>query len=291
MSLALFGSTKSVTFECVFKSGAWKTLGTLYRCEVQNAVNITSLDAAQIDSISGVHLPGYNNDNIEAFTLGKGQIHYFPRDLNKFFKNLKGIEIYSTGQKEVHQRDLKDFPKLMSLYLYTNNLEILEENLFEFNPNLELIYIGITKITHIDPHVFDKLIKLKTLYLISNTCINTYTSNSQTAVQNIIRTVQLQCTNLVYSNLEQQVKYLEFESQFLNSESLKDKIENLENEIKNSQFPNFFGENLKILNADLIKKVTISRINDVNDKMVDQATKISRIEDKLEQIIELINNN
>jgi len=91
--------------------------------------------------------------------------------------------------------------------------------------------------------------------------------------------------------LEQQVKYLEFESKFLNSESLKDKIENLENQIKNSKFPNFFRENLKILNADLIKKVTIFTINDANDKLVVQDSEISRIEEKLDEIIEMINNN
>jgi len=291
MSLALFGSTQSVSFECKYSSSGWGSLGTIYKCVVQNIVNITSLDEAQIDSIYGTHLTGYNNDNVEGFSVAQGQIHYFPSDLNKFFKNLKGISISSTGLKEIHQRDLKDFPKLMNLYLYSSDLEIIEENLFEFNPNLDLMSLNTNKITHIDPHVLDRLLKLKTLYIFQNTCINMATSNNQTALQNIIRTAQLQCTNLVYSNLEQQVKYLEFESQFLNSESLKDKIENLENGIKNSQFPNFFGENLKILNADLIKKITNSRINDANDKLVVQDSKITRIEEMLEEIIELINNN
>jgi len=39
------------------------------------------------------------------------------------------------------------------------------------------------------------------------------------------------------------------------------------------------------------KTVTIFRINDVNDKLVVQDSKISRIEEKLDQIIEMINNN
>jgi len=270
---------------------AWGYLGKTYVCYIQNTVNITSPDAATIDSISGTHLAGYNNDNVEAITIGKGQIHYFPRGFNKFFKNLRGIEISSTGLKEIHQRDLKDFPKLVALYLYNSNSEILEENLLQFNPNLEWISLHSNKITHIDPKVFVNLIKLKTLQLHKNTCIDMYASKNSTAIQNIIRTAQLQCTNLIYSNLEQQVKYLEFESQFLDSENLKKKLENLENQIKNSKFPNFFRENLKILNADLIKKVTIFTINDANDKLVVQDSKISRIGDKLKQIIEMMNNN
>ena len=292
MSLALFGSTQSVSFQCQYNLDGWGFLGTLYYCNIVNAVSITSPDAAQIDSISGTHQFGRDNDNVEAFNVeNKGQINYFPRGLNKFFKNLKAIQIYNNVLKEIHQRDLKDFPKLMGLSLRTNNLEILEENLFEFNPNLEFIDLWSNKITHIDPHVFSNLIKLHSLFVFQNPCISMYITDNSTAIQNIIRAAQLQCTNLVYSNLEQQVKYLEFESNFLNSENLKENLENLENLIKNSKFSNFFRENLKIFNAELIKKVTIFTINDANDKLMVQDSKISRIEEKLEQIIELFNNN
>jgi len=262
MSLALFGSTQSATFQCQYYNADWGTLGKIYICNVLNAVNITSLDAAQVDSITGTHLAGYNNDNVVAFQVfDKGQINYFPRDLNKFFQNLKGIYIGNTGLKEIHQSDLRDFPKLTNLYLYTSNMEILEENLFEFNPNLDYIYLLSNKISHIDSKVFDKLIKLKTLYLNTNPCINMAAINNQTAVQNVIKTAQASCTNLDYLNLEQKVKYLEFESKNLNSADLNAKIKNLENEIKNSRFANFFQEKLQSLNATVIQKDTLFGIN------------------------------
>jgi len=133
MSLALFGSSQSASFECRYLSGEWSDIGTIYWCEVQNAVNITSLDAAQVDDISGTHKTGYNNDNVEGFRVYyKAQIHYFPRGLNKFFKNLKVIYISNMGLKEVHQSDLKHFPKLQLLTLLGNKLEIIEENLLDF---------------------------------------------------------------------------------------------------------------------------------------------------------------
>jgi len=178
MSLALFGSTQSVSFECQFTRNGWGPLGEIYKCEVQNTVNITSPDAAQIDSITGTHLPGYNNDNVESFHISyQDQVHYFPRGLNNFFKNLREIAIRTTGLKEVHQSDLKDFPKLLNLHLWNNKIEILEKNLFEFNPNLDYIFLESNKISHIDPNVFDKLLKLNDLWLRSNTCINMGTSN------------------------------------------------------------------------------------------------------------------
>ena len=190
---ALFGSSQSAYFQCRYFSTK------VYWCDVQNYVNITSLDSATVDSISGTHKAGYNNDNVEAFSANQiGQIYYFPRGLNKFFKNLKKISIINTGLKEIHQSDLKDFPKLKHLYLYYNNLTKIEENLFNYNPNLELISLSFNKISNINPNVFDKLKKLKNLYFNSNPCINMYAWNSPTAVKDIITTAQVNCTNSNY---------------------------------------------------------------------------------------------
>jgi len=269
MFLALFGSSQSASFQCGFAVNTWGYLGTVYRCDVPNSVNITSLDAVQVDDISGTHVAGYNNDNVEAFDISKrGPIHYFPHGINKFFTNIKGIAIRETGLKEIHQSDLKDFPKLVELWLYFSDLEILEENLFEFNPNLNLIELSSNKIKHIDPKVFDNLIKLKTLNLVSNKCIDMF-AHDPIQFQNIIKTAQAQCTNLDYSNLEQKVKYLELESKFLNSENLREKFENLENLIKNSKFPNFFQEKLQNLNAVLNEK-------EIKDQFFDIISAITR---------------
>jgi len=255
MSLVLFGSTQSVSIECQYATPvSWGSLGKRYVCYVTNNVSITSLEAAQVDSITGTHQDGYNNDNVDAISITQKQIHYFPRGLNNFFKNLRGIEIHDTGLKEIHQSDLKDYPKLMNLYLYFNNLEIIEENLFEFNPNLEAISFWSNKISHVDPNVFDILTKLKSLSIGSETCIKMGVDNNPAGVQNLIATARAQCTNLDYSSLEQKVKYLEFESRILDSETLNEKLESLENEIKNSKFANFFHEKLACLYAVVIQK-------------------------------------
>jgi len=164
--------------------------------------------------------------------------------------------------------------------------------------------------------VFSNLIKLKYLYLGSNTCINLVASNNSTLVQEIIKTAKAKCTNSDYSNLEQKVKNLQTESKNLNSENFKREIENLENEIKNSKYSNFFQENLKELKAGLVEKKKLefldaitaivknssiemcsaleSKVDDLNNKLMVQDIKISRIEQKLEHIInaiEMINKN
>jgi len=266
--LAIFDTSESTSFHCEYP-GEYLVedpveypveyqidqfdYGSLYNCDVQNYINIISLDAAQVDAISGTHKAGYNNDNVENLNIKQGKIHYFPRGLNKIFKNLKAIEISGTGLKEIHQSDLKDFPQLKKLWLATNDLEILEENLFEFNPNLELVSLSSNKISLIDPNVFSKLTSLNALYLGSNTCIN-MGANNPTEVKNIIKTVKAQCINSDFPLLEQKVKNLEIESENLNFENFKEKLENLENEIKKSKFPNTFHRRLQDLKVVQDKK-------------------------------------
>jgi len=285
MSLALFGSSQSSSFQCEYNNADWSIFGKVYWCNVQNAVNITTLDAAQIDSITGTHLAGYNNDNVEAIQVyNRGQIHYFPRGVNNFFKNLKGIRIESSGLKELHQSDLKGYPKLMVLWLYGNNLEILEENLFEFNPNLEFISLNTNKISHIEPNVFAKLTKLKYLYLDSNPCINMYAINNPTEVQNVITTARAQCINSDYSNLEKKVKNLQIESMFLSSENFKEKLENLENEIKKSKFSNTFHRRMQDLKAAQVKKAQDTTTEAPKNPENSQFETCSALESKLTNI-------
>ncbi|XP_070501523.1 uncharacterized protein [Chironomus tepperi] len=63
-----------------------------------------------------------------------------------------------------------------------------------------------------------------------------------------------QCINSNYFKLEQKVNNLEAESSALSSEQLKEKLEKLENEVKNSKFPNFFQSKLQGIRADQAKK-------------------------------------
>jgi len=216
MTLSLFGSTQSVTFECEFENIEYiepNLDGNSYVCEVQNSINITSLDDAVVDGISGEHLSGYDNDDVVAFiAFEEGQMHYFPRGLDKFFKNLKEIYILNTGLKEIHQSDLKPFPKLENLYLSENQLEKIEENLFEFNPNLKVIDLTSNRISYIHPNVFDKLTKLTELYIYGNNCYD------PTELQNIISTTKVQCSN---PNLEEKVNNVEIQSKNSNSNNLK----------------------------------------------------------------------
>ncbi|CAG9810515.1 unnamed protein product [Chironomus riparius] len=182
------------------------------------------------------------------------QAPYFPRGLSKVFPNLKGIQLYKTGLKEVHQHDLIDFPNLLNLFLHGNQLEVLEKGLFDFNPLVQELYLSYNKISYIDFDAFAKLTKLSSLVLNGNLCINLSAVNTPSNVGNVVATAKAQCTSAEYSALELKVNNLENESANLTSVALKDKLDILENEVKVSKFSNTFARRIQDLRALQAKK-------------------------------------
>jgi len=240
--------------ECEYKYNTWNVVGSLYTCYVTKGITITSLDTAYVNSTTGSHQSGHNNDNVNYLYINSVTISYFPRGLDAIFKNLKGIYFHINGFKEIHQSDLKPFPKLIEfLVILSYQLEILEEGLFDFNPDLEYVNLHTNKITHIDPKVFDSLPKLRKLYLSSNTCINK-DSYDRTAVLNLIKELKTMCNNSDYSILDQKLKFLESESKSLNFSDFKEELENLESKINSSKFVNFYQTKLQNLKIILDKK-------------------------------------
>lgn len=294
MSLMKLSSLEPITFEYECYFGTWGTLGTIYRCNVKNEVNLLSQNESEVQNVTGTHQDGYNNDNVVGFSINNnGQIHFFPRGLTKFFKNLKGIQIARTGLKEIHQNDLKEFPELVNLHLWSSDLEIVEANLFKFNPKLDFVNLNDNKISHIDPLAFEGLAKMKSLSLWNNSCIDMGTSKNLTAVQSILKLAEVQCVNSDYSKLDQQVKDLKDQSKNLNSATLKKTLENLENQVKNSNFFNFFQQELQELKAIQAKRVKQEEIMDTIlafqgiikiDTCSSLEVKLAKVEGQIEEI-------
>ena len=90
---------------------------------------------------------------------------------------------------------MKPFPKLIYLSLHQNNIEIIEDGLFDFNPNLEVITLSNNRISHIDQFVFDNLVKLAYLGFDANPCINMEARASQAMVRDIVKITKSKCIN------------------------------------------------------------------------------------------------
>jgi len=272
--LLSFGiSSSSVNIGCGFGfGGAYTAVGNVYRCITSGSLSITTKESAQVSGVSGTHESFKSNKNVEGFRIDGGTIYYFPKGLEKFFGNLKMIYINPCQLKEIHQSDLVVFPHLVFLYLQSNNIEVIEENLFKFNPNLEALEIRESKITHIDPNVFDNLNKLSIFRFTGVPCINQNVDNSREKVLEAIKIVKSNCTNPKFSPVFKQIEYLETGSEFFTNLSknptLQTKFEDikltaacsncaqllkisaLETKVDN------LGENLNFLITDSLRNIT-----------------------------------
>jgi Leucine-rich repeat (LRR) protein len=132
------------------------------------------------------------------------------------------IDVNYGPLKEIHQSDLKPFPKLKCLELFHNEIETLEEGLFDFNTELEMIWLSSNKIFHIDPEIFNHLIgKLRYLSLDANECISDFATNDTKKVAEIVENISKKCVNSkiygdkIFTKIEEKIENLEIEQENL----------------------------------------------------------------------------
>ncbi|KAL7035926.1 hypothetical protein ACKWTF_008626 [Chironomus riparius] len=134
-----------------------------------------------------------SNDQVVGFHSNGKNVQYVPKNLDKYFKNIKNIDIVHGRVKGIHQSDMKPFPKLVYCGFMDNDIEILENDLFDFNPDLQLVSFWNNKILIIRAAVFEKLPKLTWLYLDLNRYINMRSEGEVSLTKYIIRHVKYKC--------------------------------------------------------------------------------------------------
>jgi hypothetical protein len=186
--LLLLPVTAAVVIECEFKTEYWHVVGIFYSCNLSVDPSITS-PGVTVTSATGNHEFLKIHADVQGFRSDDKTINFMPRGLNDVFPNLIGIAFNVAGMKEIHQSDLKQFPRLRFFSLWNNAITVVEQDLFKFNPELEYVHLNGNKITQIHPTVFDHLSKLVMLSLEPSMCVDA-SAYGQSAVENVISTVK-----------------------------------------------------------------------------------------------------
>ncbi|KAL7017976.1 hypothetical protein ACKWTF_010586 [Chironomus riparius] len=246
--------------DCEYSNNHYDVLGSIYQCKVVGDLTITLKDQSTITSASQDHSGSKSNDDVFGFVSDNKFIKYFPKGLEKVFKNLQLFHIRFTFIQELHQSDMKPFPELKEIDLHDNDIKVLEDGLFDFNPNLVFVSFSNNKITHIGLMVFNGLNNLKYLYLTSNTCTSRGAYLSRSEVLEVVEYAKIECLSSEYKEMDEKLNELENEVAFLEPEELEEKIENFEVEFNSSSFSESAAlneklKNLKITKADEIRLV------------------------------------
>ncbi|CAG9805026.1 unnamed protein product [Chironomus riparius] len=123
---------------------------------------------------------------------------------------------------------MKPFPKLVYCGFMDNDIKILEIDLFDFNPDLQLVSFWNNKIIIIGAAVFDKLPKLTWLYLDLNRCINMRSESIVSLTKYIIRHVKYKCIDPETITSD---KTIDFDQDFENLEMVQAAINELKENI------------------------------------------------------------
>lgn len=97
---------------------------------------------------------------------------FIPNGITNYFRNLTILVVAQTGLKSITKEDLKPFRYLRGLYLDKNELEVLEEDLFENNPKIQEVNFSENFIKHIAFNILEPLKNLKRADFFKNPCID-----------------------------------------------------------------------------------------------------------------------
>ncbi|CAG9810384.1 unnamed protein product [Chironomus riparius] len=167
------------------------------RCSVVRKFEVKTR-GIEIDSVPGVDLWKFpypsNFSDVGELHISTHQVLYIPTGISIFFPNLKDLSVINCGLKELKQNDMKSFPDLKFLLLFGNAVEVLEKDLFKFNPKLVIIDMNMNNLKHIDAHVFDHLNGLGSLNFAGNLCI-TLSMTGPEGVKEVIDEIRKRCQN------------------------------------------------------------------------------------------------
>lgn len=234
-------SSESTSIQCKYDVYTYTVVGNIYYCWIKKGPQILTQETAHIDAALGTHSSSKHDNDVLGFWVRSGVIHYFPQGLDKIYANLELIYIIGVKLKEVHQSDLKPFTKLMELDLSKNQIEIIDEGLFEFNNELKYISFEDNEIYHIPPDVFNNLKFLKYLKFEKNKCISKSAKNSYNIVNELTRGLNETCLSFEYKYMREKFRALETATLILNSDAFNARTNDLEKQIGRSKFSNFYS--------------------------------------------------
>ncbi|KAG5670805.1 hypothetical protein PVAND_001043 [Polypedilum vanderplanki] len=216
-----FNKINAIQINCDFsRSDPWTEVGVIYYCAMTNNVFEMTPENSEVTQINGMHYNFKTNKEVLGFWAEAVNMLYFPKNLNVHFENLIAVGFENTGMSEVHKEDLQPFGEKLTFFrLSGTNLQIIEKDLFIYNPNLRTVVLQRNKIRQIDPFVFDNLHHLKYLSLKSNYCIdpshNTWERVAEdiALMKTICSTEHYQCEDLLKENNYLRSKILMLEKQ------------------------------------------------------------------------------
>lgn len=226
LALSSVEKTASLSIECSFlEASYWSTFDKPYACvvyELRAAENVKETITNVTTGASGQLGEGLTFNDVIVLDL-RGFCNIIPTGFDTFFPNLLGFSVYKTKLYTVSSDNLKQFPKLRELWIYSNALEYLPSNLFEHNSDIEYIHFHGNQIKFVGSDFFSKVPKLYGASFRGNVCIDRDAGDAK-KIESLKKEIKKKCSSAASSENTHKATSLKISY-------LLYKISKLENEI------------------------------------------------------------
>lgn len=125
--------------------------------------SVKTPEAEVIDVVNSNGNSDWSNSipEIDSWRVSSPYMSFIPKGVKKIFPKLKNLEIVSCNLTKLEKTDLEQFGVDLSAAIFTgNNITFLPADLFDHNPNIQMIIFHDCPILSIDPGFF---VNLRTL--------------------------------------------------------------------------------------------------------------------------------
>jgi Leucine-rich repeat (LRR) protein len=111
----------------------------------------------EIKSLEGEHEAGKSCNDVENVSFMEGEVCYLPSRLHKIFPRLKTLLALKCKLREITAKDLLGLENLESLWIYSNELTTLPDNLFIHTKKLKSIGFSYNQIKIMSSRLLDPI--------------------------------------------------------------------------------------------------------------------------------------
>lgn len=239
-------------------------IGSINYCLV-HSLAIESPNEA-ITSVNGLTTP----TTFQGLNFYGMVVQYLPKNIGKFFPQLRGLTVWSTGLKAIQAADLENLSHLESVYINQNEIEELNSDLFKFTPKINDVYFGNNQISHVGKDLLTKINSFKRINFMSNKCIDSAATSDFESFKTELRT---KCPDPMEKYCSEFSKELENEITSLKTKHLEREAE-VQKEIEDVKSQKSSME----LEIDALKSKHLQREGEVQKEIEDLKSEKSSME-------------
>lgn len=154
----------------------FRYIGSILTCIGSESINSTCSESSVASIIDNDGVEVTDSVSIECLNIKEATFYFIPMKLTKKLPNLRALRIVRSNLMVVRKNNLKEIgSSLEYLDVTYNNLTFIDEDLFEYNPNLIAVFFYNNPISHINTNFYQNFKLLKNVIVAEfhpGTCLN-----------------------------------------------------------------------------------------------------------------------